>query len=352
MKTIRFKSNRPLEHWTEFVPQEEDLLKEAPAILQTERDGFAKMTLAPFYCMFTLKGEKKPRFYYRHSNPDSCRFVGITVPGDTPFDHQTEGYTNELSCPKKGDGYLPYRKTSDEPVEYSLESADGDMKIDFGLDHARIHEGEILNGEIEYFDHVNVDHQNVWPGASTIYQAGIIRGTFMGEPFEGMARFGKTYNASNNMEKGFQFDFGNFNNEYAGVREDGRREEAVIDITFDGGVWAYYWLEGEDPVSSDEVEVTTEFYRLPYLEDQTCMYKDIVFRFAGKEIHFEGQYGLKGYTAEPRFDKPGQAELLGRWYEGKHPYTHKLTMTFNEIQKSFPDEIEKLGFEVLDLPTV
>ncbi len=63
----------------------------------------------------------------------------------------------------------------------------------------------------------------------------------------------------------------NTNNELLGVRKDGRCEECVIDIMSEGNVWAYYWLEGKTPVTSNEVEVEADWYCLPYLDDETCI---------------------------------------------------------------------------------
>ncbi len=49
---------------------------------------------------------------------------------------------------------------------------------------------------------------------------------------------------------------------------------------------------------------------------------------------------------KPVFDKKGQAEICGPWYEGKIPYEHKNYMSFNEVQEAYAGNLEKLGFQV------
>lgn len=343
---LTFKCNKNQEFLFEFKKMEEDYLLMEPQTFQNARDRYAVLTLNPFYCQFMHEG--RPFFYYRHSNPDGTRFVGIIEGGDGPFDLQKGGYTKELPCPNRNDAYVAYRKTSDDPIVYSFQSPDGKLDIGYGIDQSYVQEGDILSFTLDHFPYVAIDHANGWPNQSVIYQEGIVNGTFLGKPFKGAGGFGKSYTIKAVAEGGFQFAYGNFNTELAGVRKDGRREEAVIDICFAGGVFAYYWLEGEEVVSSDEVEVETVFYHLPYMNDGTCMYKDIIFRFGGKEIHFEGKWGIKGFTAEPRLDKSGQAEVLGVWYEGTQAYEHEVSYGLCEIQGAFDEDLKKMGFTVAD----
>lgn len=344
--TLIFKCNKTQDYFFEFKPMEEDYLLMEPQTFHNERDGYAVLTLNPFYCQFMY--EEKPYFYYRHSDPDGTRFVGIIEGGEHPFDYQKKGYTKELPCPARGDAYVPYRKVNENPIQYRFESTDRQLEITYGIDKSYVKEGDILSFTLEHFPYVAIDHANGWPNQSVIYQEGVVHGTFLGKPFKGAGGFGKSYTIKAAAAGGFQFTYGNFNTELAGVRKDGRREEAVIDICFDGGVFAYYWLEGEEAVTSDEVEVQTEFYHLPYMHDGTCMYKDIVFRFGGKEIHFEGKWGIKGFTAEPRLDKSGQAEMLGIWYEGNVPYEHDVSYGLCEVQGAFDEDLRKMGFTVVE----
>ena len=88
---------------------------------------------------------------------------------------------------------------------------------------------------------------------------------------------------------------------------------------------------------------------LPYVDDGTCVFKDAIFRFAGKEIHFEGKWGTKGVRPEPRIEKHGQSQILGTWYEGSTPYKHKLSMTFSENMEAYDYKLEKMGFDVKDV---
>ena len=97
---------------------------------------------------------------------------------------------------------------------------------------------------------------------------------------------------------------------------------------------------------TDKVSMETEWKRLPYVDDGTCVYKNAVFRFAGKEFHFEGKWGTKGFTEKPRVEKHGQSQIFGTWYEGDTPYDHELSFGFSENMEAYDYKLEKLGFEV------
>ena len=135
---------------------------------------------------------------------------------------------------------------------------------------------------------------------------------------------------------------------YAGIRQDGRKECAYLNIhSRNGHGVAAYWLEGEEPVLTDEVTLECDWQRLPYAEpgDDTLSYTNAVWRFAGKEIHFTGKWGSKGFTAQPRLSRVGQSQSFGSWYEGKTPYEHKLFHTINENMGANIESIRKMGFE-------
>ena len=142
--------------------------------------------------------------------------------------------------------------------------------------------------------------------------------------------------------------FGYFYMNMMGIREeDGRREQALISIDpYHGKNFCYYYIDGETPIFTDKAEMETEWTKLPYVDDGTCVYKDAIFRFGGKEFHFEGKWGSKGFTIKPRVEKHGQSQIFGTWYEGKTPYRHRLFMTFGENMEAYDYKLKELGFDV------
>lgn len=345
---VYFRSRDPRGQVTDFIPFQEDFLRESPEVFNNERDGGSVNSLNAVFLMFF--DEEQPYFYYRHSDPDKTRFVGICKLGDSPLDYQKGGVTFQLACPHKNDAFVAYHKISDDPCTYGFYSEDHAMEIQYSLDSGSVHEKNIFNCKGVYLPLTTIDHFNVWPNGANIYQGAEITGIFNGKPIKGMGRFSRSFTRKSCVNQSFNFDFHglNTNNELIGIRPDGRREECVIDIMSEGNVWAYYWLEGEPPVTADEVEVEADWYRLPYLDDGICIYKEITFRFAGKEIHVTGKWGHKGFTGYPRMDKKGQAEVCGPWYEGSVPYEHRNYMSFNEVQEAYADTIKKLGFSVIE----
>lgn len=344
---VLFQSRDPRKQITDFVPWQEDFLQNSPTIFDNDQDGSGVNSLNAVFFMFFDEGQ--PYFYYRHSDPDKNRFVGICKLGEGPLDYQKGGITYQLACSHKHDAFVPYHKISDEPCVNGFYSEDHEMAIHYSLDRGTIHEKDILNCKGIYLPLATVDHFNVWPDGANIYQGAEITGVFQGRPIQGMGRFSRSFTRKCSADHGFNFNFHgvNTNTELLGIRQDGRREECVIDIMSKGNVWAYYWLEGEPPITANEVEVEADWYCLPYLDDGTCIYKEITFRFAGKEIHVNGKWGHKGFTGYPRFDKKGQAEVCGPWYEGQIAYEHVNYMSFNEVQEAYADSLEKLGFRVI-----
>ncbi len=347
-KKVIFKSNSTFAPYTEFTSFKEDYLKLEPDVFNNERDGYCFLSLNPVFCQFFV--DDQPYFYYRHLDPDKNRFVGISKLGDGPLDYQKGGYTYQLAAPCKNDAIIPYHKISDDPIAYGCGSYDGKMEIIYYTDHATVKESDILQLNFEYFPMTVIDHFNAWPNACVIYQAAKFTGTFEGKPIQGVGRCSHSYTIRKEKNIGFSMEYGNvnMNNELIGIREDGRKEEAVIDIIANGKVWAYYHLEGEEPVYADEVEVEADWFKVPYLNDGTCIYKDIIFRFAGKEIHMTGKWGTKGFLGYPRFEKAGQVEIVGPWYEGSVPYRHRSYMSFNEVQDCYAKQLKELDFNVYE----
>ena len=94
-----------------------------------------------------------------------------------------------------------------------------------------------------------------------------------------------------------------------------------------------YWLEGEEPVISEDVFLYAAWEKLPYTpdDDPTVAYKESVWRIGPKTIHYKGEWGSKGHTFEPRMKAIGFSHSgYGDWYEGETPYKHVRYHSLNE----------------------
>lgn len=87
--------------------------------------------------------------------------------------------------------------------------------------------------------------------------------------------------------------------------------------------------------------------RLPYVDDGTCIFENAIVRFGGKEFHFNGKWGQKGFTNVPRVEKHGQSQMGAAWYEGKEPYTHRLFTGGFECMEAYDYKLKEWGFQVL-----
>jgi hypothetical protein len=350
IKTVMFKNQTGEKPSVEFKEYSEDFLKAQPEIFNNTHDGHAQMRVLSLSSEFFRDGDasKKPDWYFRQSNVDSTRWIGFTKLSDDPLEPQLGGLDESDGLGGTNVPVVPFGKISDDPVCYGISAEDHSFEYRFYLDHATVKEGDVFEGYVDYFPFAVVDHNSIWNNALPIYMCGVLTGSYMGQPVKGIGRINISFMPKSHSKKKYELK-GYFDNMFYGIREDGRKETAIVHLDHSGKVFAYYWLEGEGFVTSDEVEMESEWYRLPYCNDGTCIYKRAVYKFAGKEIHFDGKWGTKGFTKRPRIeDKPGQSQVFGTWYEGDTPYEHTLFCTFNENQEAYDFNIEKLGFDVLD----
>ena len=68
----------------------------------------------------------------------------------------------------------------------------------------------------------------------------------------------------------------------------------------------------------------------------------------GKEIHFTGKWGTKGFLAKPRVEKHGQSQVAGTFYEGDTPYEHQLSNCWVECMEAYDYKLREWGFDVVD----
>ena len=321
-----------------------DDLGKNPKFFDTEQDGYGKLSLVDMYGVLFPDGlDEKPIWFMRHCNPDSVRFGGFHRPGDGFLSVQTPLHLEDVA--QKDTPVTEYRKIDD--TCYGMDAKKPFFEYRFYEDHLTFKETDILDVRAELFPSAIFKHADDATITSQITQSCILEGTYEGKPVKGIGNFELMYlpQAENRNLNDF------FSYVYAydvGVREDGRKEIALVHFSLAGKSCGFYWLEGEEPVISRDVKMEAQWEKLPYVDDGTCIYKDAVWRFGEKEIRFTGKWGAKGLTAYPRVELHGQSQVLGDWYEGSVPYKHQISMTFHENMDVYPDKLKKGGFTVLE----
>ena len=135
-----------------------------------------------------------------------------------------------------------------------------------------------------------------------------------------------------------------------GIRKDGRREFCNASLGLSEGARSIvaYKIDGEEMIITDEVSLEADWMHLSYVDDGTCVFQNAILRFNGKEIHFEGKWGTKGFLKKPRIERHGQSQIFGTWYEGSEPYEHRLYYTFVENMEAYDKNLKRFGFDVID----
>lgn len=351
MRVVDFKQNstaimanlRPLNY--------EDLTKLTPRCFDNDYDGHAIMSLSDVIGMIFPNGDasKKPYLYIRHTDmlKHQFRFGNIIELGDDFLSPQ-KGATHITEIGQEGVSITEYRNFSNELSGYDVTNPPAQFR--FNKEGYSIREGEVLKLNADKWPLAIYDHVSMYQNVSTIIQAATYYGTYESKPVLGLGEHDRLFIPTDiNGFDGITNKFGYFYMNMMGVREDGRREQALISINFaQGKNLAYYFIDGEQPIITDHVSLETEWYHLPYVDDGTCVYKDATFRFCGKELHFKGKWGSKGFTAVPRMNKHGQSQIFGTWYEGTMPYSHRLYMTFGENMEAYDYKLKEMGFEVIE----
>ena len=307
-----------------------------------DNDSHAKLGLVDFYGVLYLDGtDKKPIWFIRHCNPDRIRFGGIMEPSDDILGLQKPLHLDDLA--QKGDVMHPYGRVDENYFGISCEEPFFEYR--YYADYATLREADAFFLYAKYYPKAIYKHADHSTFISQITQPCELSGSYEGKEVKGLGNFELCYFPQNEVRD--LNDYAAYIYSYcSGIRKDGRRELMMVYIDLSGKGSGYYWLEGKEPVFSETVEMETEWYRLPYMNDGTCTYKNAVFRFKGKEIHFIGKWGYKGLTAYPRVELGGQSQNMGIFYEGSEPYEHEISITFNENMQVTIENLEKLGFEV------
>ena len=342
-KEIKFKNSFG-DGYFEEQERSEDLFSLQPSVFRNERDDDAKIALCDPFGFLYVEGESKPYYFMRHALIDMYRFGGIIEPGDDPLSVQKSGDCDDFF--QKGiitDTYRKRENVAGEPFVYGFGTEEPYSKYRFYKDHATFEEGKgILRLNVTFVLKAIIDHQCAFGNLPQIYFPALWNGEYRGRPVKGLGIYAMNYQLSHKKENILNA-LGYITLTLMGVCPDGKLEMAFIAIDQTGTAGAFYKREGEPLLSTNEVSMEADWYRLPYVEDGTCVFKDAVFRFCGKEIHFKGKWGAKGIAVKPRIEKHGQSHVFGTWYVGDVPYEHSLSFGFSENMEAYADKLQALG---------
>ena len=334
-----------------------DDLKIRPKRFATKKDGYAKLyTPSSIATLFPNGSDEKPISLFRHMNTDRIRFAGIIEPGDFPLDVQKPLHIHDLA--NKETEINSYTLLSKNPICYGYSSKDEELYCEYRYyeDHITWKEGKngyILDVILEPFPIAFFLHRcEQFPVSSFYTHPHIIKGTYEGKSIIGIGNDDRQFipdesEDKNLQEKSYQKTTDYMTANCAGIREDGRREIAFFNGNY-GHLVGGYWLEGEEPIVDGNVEIIGDWIHLPYVDDDTCVMTKFDFKIGDKTIHFEGKWGLKGWSSEPNVAKHGQSQVLGTFYEGNTPYKHVVWQTFVENMAAFGEKLKKKGYNVID----
>ena len=306
--------------------------------------------------------DKAPVTFMRLTNLDSVRWGGFVRCGEGPFSLHTPLHVDDLA--QAADRMAkPYGKISEhtwcstieKPYYMFTKNDDGTGRWIEGEN------GSIMDIKLEPFPEALFIHRcRQFPVSTFFTNACIATGTYEGKPVKGMVdQVGQFVPVEGiDKETAWQNTTDYFTANLMGVREDGRKEVAFFNGNYDGPVGGY-WLEGEEPIVSENVEVIGDWYHLPYCDDGTCLMPDFIFRIGDKTIHFEGRWGLKGWGKEtdvnrmvkgaPSFgNRHGQSQVVGEFWEGDVPYIHEIKHTFVENMEAYDYKLKQRGHKVVD----
>lgn len=322
-----------------------------PEVFDNSFDGQCVLSLADVIAMIFPGGDvnEKPYFYIRHTDmiKNEFRFGSLLELGDDFLSPQ-KGVMHADDFAKAGTKISSYHTVEDKKGFSGFGSENPASEFRFGETYYTCKEGTAFTVKAEHWPNAIYEHESMYNNVSTIIQAASYIGTYEGRRVMGLGEHDRLFIPTEvNGFDGITANFGYVYINMMGIREDGRREQALISLEDCGKIFAYYYIDGEQPILCDHVTMEADWYRLPYVDDGTCVYKDAVFRFAGKEFHFQGKWGSKGFGEKPRVEKHGQSQIFGTWYEGKTPYKHRLYMGFGENMEAFDYKLKEKGFDIV-----
>lgn len=286
-------------------------------------------------------------YYFHNLDKTNSRWSGIIRLGDSPLDLQKEIADTNIAFDEPT---TKYGLINDNPKTYGIRTTKGiPMEFEYNAKGCHLIESNILDVKGEWFPNGLVCHMGSEYNIPFMHLPVLLKGTYKGEPIEFLACIDRIFGPEG-KEKEILVNATSYISSYcSGIRQDGRREWFMGLICHNNGYGlGVYWLENEEPIISDKVINEGIWQRLPYVNDDTVVCIDNVWKFGGKEFHVLGKWGAKGFTAKPRLDRHGQSQMFGTWYEGSVPYKHKIWNTFNENMEAYALDMKKRGFKVID----
>ncbi len=338
---VTYEERGPVNNFIEDVPPE----------FNNPYDDYAKVVLLDSYCMLFREAntDNKPIMYFRHTDvaKNKYRFGNIVELGDGPLDVQKGVLHVDEVADSNTPIDVPYGKVEDDVLGFESK---GKVVQRYYKDRVTIKEGDYLElTAYPWKGFTTYDHQSTYENCSCVFQPSTYMGILDGKPIMGLGSYDRLC-----MKNHTAGGFGTVPLSYIafsamGIKEDGRREFcfASIGLSKEARTIATYQIDGETPIVCDSVEVEADWVKLPYVDDGTCVFKKATIYFGGKEFHFIGKWGTKGFLKEPRIEKHGQSQIFGTWYEGNTEYKHRLYYTFVENMEAYEDNLKAIGFNVV-----
>lgn len=326
----------------------DDYLSLTPKVFNNRNDGYCKFCLSDVYgsLFYMDKLDEKPIYYFRHSNPNSYRFGGFIELGDKPLNYQKGGYHID-DVANKDTPVNGYRLVNSNPIEYGFDSECPYSKYRFFNNRLEIEETDIFKGTAKPLGPLIIDHSCIFSPLSQISRPCLFEGLYEKKKVIGIGSY-DCYYMPKEIKKDIGDDLGYFCFSGQGIREDGRYEIVIISINHNGVMCGMYYLEGEKPIIDYKVKLETKFKKLPYVNDGTCIYTKAKYSFGGINVYFDGRWGSKGFSKNPRIERHGQSQCFGDWWINEKPYKHTAANSFVENMNCYEDVLRKIGYEVSD----
>jgi len=314
-------------------------------------DGNQRLVRHYNWGMLFKPDSEKPDYYLRSMTRTGYRSGTICKISDSPLEpHEPSPYFDKMA--QKMETEEPYHKISDDPVTYMQSSRAPFTEFIYTEKGASWKEADILDLKIEYFPYAFFSHLNSPMQMCYMQQHLLYTGTFDGQPIRSLGCIDRVFADADSLET-MQVDVGDRLYVYSfmsGFRKDGRRECAWVGVMgHNGHGMGMYWLEGNEPVLSDEVIVEADWQPYPFAKDDpTLTYTKAVWKFAGVELHTNCRWGSKGHTQHPRMEMVGFSQSYGTWYEGSEPYQHEIYHLLCENHSATVENAEKGGLLYAD----
>lgn len=293
--------------------------------------------------MLNLKDEHL--YYFHNMDEHSSRWSGLIQLGDNPLSLQK---SIGIKLCQKGKLKEGYGVISDNPLVYGVESGEGiPFKFEYSKDGCHLIDGDVLDVKGKWFPYGLICHLKSEYNIPFMHLPVHLKGTYNGQNVEFLACIDRIFSPIGKENEVIKNATSYISSYCSGIREDGRREWLLGLICHENGKGlGIYWIDGEEPIISNQITNKGTWEKLPYVDDDTVVCVDNIWEFGGKTFHIKGKWGSKGFIDTPRLDRHGQSQIFGTWYEGEKEYHHRLYNTFNENMDAYYNSMIKRGFKV------